>query len=111
MPDIESFDWFFQAPLYLGFSRPQSIFFYVSFATSIVVFSLLGASVSGFESSSGAIVLGFGTQKERPHLIVILNTAAQLAGALGPFFGGLLPLGWDIKWYFLLESVFCLWQH
>ena len=81
-------------------------FFSVSFAASIVVFSVVGASISGFENSSRAIVLEFGTLKDRPNLIATTNTAAQIAGALGPLLGGLIASLLGYKAVFFLGIVF-----
>ena len=86
--DFRGFRVVFLSSIILWMFSTSVYFFSVSFAASIVVFSLVGASVSGFESSSRAIVLEFGTLKERPNLIATSNTAAQLAGALGPLLGG-----------------------
>ena len=86
--DFRGFRVVFLSSIILWILSTSVYFFSVSFVSSIVVFSLVGASISGFESSSRAIVLEFGTLKERPNLIATSNTAAQLAGALGPLFGG-----------------------
>ena len=104
--DFRGFRVVFLSSIILWMFSTSVYFFSVSFATSIVVFSLVGASVSGFESSSRAIVLEFGTLKERPNLIATSNTAAQLAGALGPLFGGFFASWLGYQAVFLIGICF-----
>ena len=106
MADLRGFRLVFLSSIIFWILSTSVYFFSVSFAASIVVFSVVGASISGFENSSRAIVLEFGTLKERPNLIATTNTAAQLAGALGPLLGGLIASWLGYKAVFFLGICF-----
>lgn len=104
--DLRGFRLVFLSSIIFWILSTSIYFFSISFAASIVVFSVVGASISGFENSSRAIVLEFGTLKERPNLIATTNTAAQLAGALGPLLGGLIASWLGYKAVFFLGICF-----
>ena len=106
MADLRGFRLVFLSSIIFWILSTSVYFFSVSFAASIVVFSVVGASISGFENSSRAIVLEFGTLKERPNLIATTNTAAQMAGALGPLLGGLIASWLGYKAVFFLGICF-----
>ena len=106
MADLRGFRLVFLSSIIFWILSTSVYFFSVSFAASIVVFSVVGASISGFENSSRAIVLEFGTLKERPNLIATTNTAAQIAGALGPLLGGLIASWLGYKAVFFLGICF-----
>ena len=106
MADLRGFRLVFLSSIILWILSTSIYFFSISFAASIVVFSVVGASISGFENSSRAIVLEFGTLKERPNLIATTNTAAQMAGALGPLLGGLIASWLGYKAVFFLGICF-----
>lgn len=106
MADLRGFRLVFLSSIIFWILSTSVYFFSFSFAASIVVFSVVGASISGFENSSRAIVLEFGTLKERPNLIATTNTAAQMAGALGPLLGGLIASWLGYKAVFFLGICF-----
>ena len=106
MADLRGFRLVFLSSIIFWILSTSVYFFSISFAASIVVFSVVGASISGFENSSRAIVLEFGTLKERPNLIATTNTAAQMAGALGPLLGGLIASWLGYKAVFFLGICF-----
>ena len=106
MADLRGFRLVFLSSIIFWIFSTSIYFFSVSFAASIVVFSVVGASISGFENSSRAIVLEFGTLKERPNLIATTNTVAQMAGALGPLLGGLIASWLGYKAVFFLGICF-----
>ena len=106
MADLRGFRLVFLSSIIFWILSTSVYFFSISFAASIVVFSVVGASISGFENSSRAIVLEFGTLKERPNLIATTNTAAQIAGALGPLLGGLIASWLGYKAVFFLGICF-----
>ena len=106
MADLRGFRLVFLSSIIFWILSTSVYFFSISFAASIVVFSVVGASISGFENSSRAIVLEFGTLRERPNLIATTNTAAQMAGALGPLLGGLIASWLGYKAVFFLGICF-----
>ncbi len=106
MADLRGFRLVFLSSIIFWILSTSVYFFSISFTASIVVFSVVGASISGFENSSRAIVLEFGTLKERPNLIATTNTAAQIAGALGPLLGGLIASWLGYKAVFFLGICF-----
>lgn len=59
-------------------------------ASSIVVFTGVGAAVQGFQNASQNLTLEFGHRNDLPMRIAIANTAAELAGTIGPLVGGII---------------------
>jgi MFS family permease len=57
---------------------------------SIVVFTGVGAAVQGFQNAAQNLTLEFGHRNDLPMRIAIANTAAELAGTIGPLVGGLI---------------------
>ena len=106
--DIRGFRLVFLSSIIFWVLSTSVYFFSASFVASIAVFSVVGASISGFENSSRAIVLEFGTLKDRPNLIATTNTAAQIAGALGPLLGGLIAHWLGYKAVFFVGICFLL---
>jgi len=85
----------------------SSVFFFSSSLEAIIlVFAVVGGSLSGFEISSRNLILEFGTLKDRPSLIAIANTAAQMAGSLGPLLGGFIATWFGYEKVFLTGTSF-----
>ncbi|MEX2489470.1 MAG: MFS transporter [Pseudomonadales bacterium] len=57
---------------------------------TIIVFIGIGAAVQGFQNSSQNLTLEFGHRDDLPLRIAVANTTSELAGTLGPLFGGVL---------------------
>lgn len=66
------------------------LMFAAGMLVTIVVFIGIGAAVQGFQSSSQNLTLEFGDRDDLPLRIAVANTASELAGTIGPLFGGLL---------------------
>ena len=64
---------------------------------SILVFIGIGAAVQGFQTSAANMTLEFGHRDDVPLRIAIANSSAEIAGAIGPLFGGILAtlLGYE----------------
>lgn len=65
-----------------------------------VAFIGIGAAFQGFQNASVNATLEFGQRQDLPMRIALANSTSELAGAIGPLFGGLLAV------YFSYESVF-----
>ena len=70
----------------------------------IIVFSLVGAGMGGYQIGSINMILEFGDQEDRPMRIAIANTANSLMFATAPLLGGLLTLVVSYPMIFLLAS-------
>ena len=73
---------------------------------SVVVFAFIGAAAQGFQHASVNLTLEFGHRHDLPMRIAIANTAAELAGALGPLAGGLLAYALGYGAVFAASSAF-----
>ena len=64
---------------------------------TILVFVGIGAAVQGFQTSAANLTLEFGHRDDVPLRIAIANSSAEIAGAIGPLFGGILAtlLGYE----------------
>ncbi len=70
----------------------------------IIVFSLVGAGMGGYQIGSINMILEFGDQEDRPMRIAIANTGNSLMFASAPLVGGLLTLVVSYPVIFLLAS-------
>jgi MFS family permease len=75
-------------------------------AASIAVFIGIGAASQGFQNASQNLTLEFGQRQDLPMRIAIANTAAELAGTLGPIAGGLLAHHFGYPALFLVSVAF-----
>ncbi|MGA1372381.1 MAG: MFS transporter [Pseudomonadales bacterium] len=73
---------------------------------SVAVFIGIGAASQGFQNASQNLTLEFGNRHDLPMRIAIANTAAELAGTLGPIAGGLLAHHFGYPAMFLVSVVF-----
>mgnify|MGYP002631851694 CR=1 FL=1 len=71
-----------------------------------VVFAGIGAAVQGFENASRNMVLEFGDRDNLPMRIALANTAAQLAGTIGPISGGILATWLNYEAVFIVAIIF-----
>ncbi len=67
------------------------------FFLSILVFIGIGAATQGFQSTAINLTLEFGHRDDIPLRIAIANSTSEIAGTIGPLFGGLLAtlLGYE----------------
>ncbi len=73
---------------------------------TLVVFAAIGAAVQGFQNSAQNLTLEFGRREDLPTRIAIANTGSELAGTLGPLFGGLLATFYGYNAVFLWSMAF-----
>ena len=64
---------------------------------NVLVFIGIGAAVQGFQTSAVNLTLEFGDRDDVPLRIAIANSSSEIAGSLGPLFGGIIAalLGYE----------------
>jgi MFS family permease len=75
---------------------------------SIAVFIGIGAAVQGFQNASMNMTLEFGHRNDLPMRLAIANTAAELAGTLGPLLGGFIAFWLGYPTLFAVSVAFLL---
>jgi len=77
-------------------------------AFTIVVFIGIGAAVQGFQNASMNMTLEFGHRNDLPMRLAIANTAAELAGTVGPLLGGIIAHWLGYPSLFVVSVAFLL---
>ncbi|MBX3708122.1 MAG: MFS transporter [Pseudomonadales bacterium] len=75
-------------------------------AFTTLVFVGIGAAVQGFQNASMNLTLEFGHRDDLPMRLAIANTAAELAGTIGPLAGGIIAHAYGYPSLFLVSVAF-----
>ncbi len=90
LADRKGFRLTFLVSIVLWMSATTVLMLSAGVVMTVAMFAALGAAVQGFDHSSQNLTLEFGDRKNLPMRIAIANTAAELAGTIGPLLGGIL---------------------
>jgi MFS family permease len=108
LADRKGFRLTFLLSTFLWMASTVVLMFINSYAVTILVFIGIGAAVQGFNNSSQNMTLEFGDRENLPMRIAIANTAAELAGTVGPLLGGILAATLGYQSVFLVSITFLL---
>ncbi len=108
LADRKGFRLTFLLSTFLWMASTLVLMFINSYAVTILVFIGIGAAVQGFNSSSQNMTLEFGDRENLPMRIAIANTAAELAGTVGPLLGGILAATLGYQSVFIVSGAFLL---
>lgn len=108
LADRKGFRLTFLLSTFLWMASTLVLMFINSYAVTILVFIGIGAAVQGFNSSSQNMTLEFGDRENLPMRIAIANTAAELAGTVGPLLGGILAATLGYQSVFIVSVAFLL---
>ncbi|MFP6805738.1 MAG: MFS transporter [Pseudomonadales bacterium] len=90
LADRKGFRLVFLLSIILWMISTLLLMFITEYYVTIAVFIGIGAAVQGFDNSSQNMTLEFGDRENLPMRIAIANTAAEVAGTIGPLLGGIL---------------------
>jgi MFS family permease len=108
LADRKGFRLTFLLSIFLWMASTVVLMFINSYAVTILVFIGIGAAVQGFNNSSQNMTLEFGDRDNLPMRIAIANTAAELAGTIGPLIGGILAATLGYQSVFIVSITFLL---
>ena len=90
LADRKGFRLVFLLSIILWMFSTLLLMFITDYYVTIAVFIGIGAAVQGFDNSSQNMTLEFGDRENLPMRIAIANSAAEVAGTIGPLLGGIL---------------------
>ncbi len=97
LADRRGFRLAFLASIALWIASTLLLIFSQGMLFSVLVFVGIGAATQGFQTSAANLTLEFGHRDDVPVRIAIANSSSEIAGAVGPLFGGILAtlLGYE----------------
>jgi MFS family permease len=106
--DRKGFRIVFLASLFLWIVSTLLLMLVSGLAVTVLIFVGIGAAVQGFQIASNNLTLEFGDRDNLPMRIAIANTGSEIAGTIGPLFGGLLATFYGYQSVFITSILFLL---
>jgi len=106
--DKHGFRSVFLGSLLLWIVSTLLLMFVSGLAITVIIFAGIGAAVQGFQIASNNLTLEFGDRDNLPMRIAIANTGSEIAGTVGPIFGGLLATLYGYQSVFVTSIIFLL---